>query len=255
MSTQLRDRPKWAENALLEAETQMLSRLEASAAMMRLILQASATNTQALLDDHAAATGQAAPALGPQTQAITQEVFNLKPAPSAPPAESVPAATPAKPKKKRPYFPRIHAPQMLALGQRAAELLVELAPLIREITEAFVRAGIDPRPTLRRAASMNVAHVFKDELGIDLENIEQASFEQLLSTLKRVQEWIAECQRSEVVYLGMRPAGKASAPTGPPVQTAEVAQASEAGGKAEAPEGRAPATYSAGPESLDWTKL
>ena len=144
---------------------------------------------------------------------------------------------------------------MLALGQRAAELLVELAPLIREITEAFVRAGIDPRPTLRRAASMNVAHVFKDELGIDLENIEQASFEQLLSTLKRVQEWIAECQRSEVVYLGMRPAGKASAPTGPPVQTAEVAQASEAGGKAEAPEGRAPATYSAGPESLDWTKL
>ena len=203
MSSQLRDRPKWADNAIFEAETQMLSRLEAGAALMRLIVQASAANAQAMLEEHAAAT---------QTP-VAQEAAPVVQAPAVAPEADAAVAAPKKPKAKRSCFPRVHAPQMQALGQRAAELLADLAPLVRNITQNFIRAGIDPRPTLRRAASMQVAHVFADELGIDLENIEQASFEQLQAALKRVQEWIIECRRGEVVFLSD------SAPsegTGPP---------------------------------------
>jgi hypothetical protein len=203
MSSQLRDRPKWADNAIFEAETQMLSRFEAAAALMRLIVQASAVNAQAMLAEHAA-----------ETQApVAQEAAPVVQAPAVAPEADAAVAAPKKPKAKRSCFPRVHAPQMLALGQRAAELLADLAPLVRNITQNFIRAGIDPRPTLRRAASMQVAHVFADELGIDLENIAQASFEQLQAALKRVQEWIIECRRGEVVFLSD------SAPsegTGPP---------------------------------------
>ena len=243
MSAQLRDRPKWADNAIFEAETQMLSRLEAGAALMRLIVQASAANAQAMLEEHAAATE--AP--------VAQEAVPVSDVPTVAP-EAV--AAPKKPKAKRSCFPRVHAPQMLALGQRAAELLADLAPLVRNITQNFIRAGIDPRPTLRRAASMQVAHVFADELGIDLENVEQASFEQLQAALKRVQEWIIECRRGEVVFLAE---AAQSEGTGPPDENGvgqEDAQkpdpVSESG--EEQTQGRTPATYSAGPESLDWTK-
>lgn len=52
MSAQLRDRPKWADNAIFEAELQMRSRLEAGAALMRLIVQASTVNAQAMLEEH-----------------------------------------------------------------------------------------------------------------------------------------------------------------------------------------------------------
>ncbi len=190
MSSQLRDRPKWADNAIFEAETQMLSRLEAGAALMRLIVQASAVNAQAMLEEHAA-----------ETQAPVAQAAPVSEAPSVAPEAGAEVAAPKKRKAKRSCFPRVYAPQMLALGQRAAELLVDLAPLVRNITQNFIRAGIDPRPTLRRAASMQVAHVFADELGIDLENIEQASFEKLQAALRRVQEWIAECRRGAVVFL------------------------------------------------------
>jgi hypothetical protein len=201
MSAQLRDRPKWADNAIFEAETQMLSRLEAGAALMRLIVQASTVNAQAMLEEHAAAT---------QTP-VAQEAAPVSDVPTVAPE----AVAPKKPKAKRSCFPRVHAPQMMALGQRAAELLADLAPLVRNITQNFIRAGIDPRPTLRRAASMQVAHVFADELGIDLENVEQASFEQLQAALKRVQEWIIECRRGEVVFLA-EAAQSESEGTGPP---------------------------------------
>ncbi|MBP9891688.1 MAG: hypothetical protein KBG84_07250, partial [Planctomycetes bacterium] len=163
----------------------------------------SAVNAQAMLAEHAA-----------ETQApVAQEAAPVVQAPAVAPEADAAVAAPKKPKAKRSCFPRVHAPQMLALGQRAAELLADLAPLVRNITQNFIRAGIDPRPTLRRAASMQVAHVFADELGIDLEHIEQASFEQLQAALKRVQEWIIECRRGEVVFLSD------SAPsegTGPP---------------------------------------
>ncbi len=242
MSAQLRDRPKWADNAIFEAETQMLSRLEAGAALMRLIVQASAANAQAMLEEHAAAT---------QTP-VAQEAAPVSAAPTVAPE----AVAPKKPKAKRYCFPRVHAPQMLALGQRAAELLADLAPLVRNITQNFIRAGIDPRPTLRRAASMQVAHVFADELGIDLENIEQASFEQLQAALKRVQEWIIECRRGEVVLLSE---AAPSEGTGPPDEDGvghraveEPDPISESG--EEQTQRRTPAAYSAGPESLDWTK-
>jgi len=245
MSAQLRDRPKWADNAIFEAETQMLSRLEAGAALMRLIVQASAANAQAMLEEHAAAT---------QTP-VAQEAAPVSDVPTVA-TEAV--AAPKKPKAKRSCFPRVHAPQMLALGQRAAELLADLAPLVRNITQNFIRAGIDPRPTLRRAASMQVAHVFADELGIDLENVEQASFEQLQAALKRVHEWIIECRRGEVVFL-TEAAQSESEGTGPPDENGVGQEeapkpdpVSESG--EEQTQVRTPATYSAGPESLDWTK-
>jgi pyruvate/2-oxoglutarate dehydrogenase complex dihydrolipoamide acyltransferase (E2) component len=242
MSAQLRDRPKWADNAIFEAETQMLSRLEAGAALMRLIVQASTVNAQAMLEEHAAAT---------QTP-VAQEAAPVSDVPTVAPE----AVAPKKPKAKRSCFPRVHAPQMMALGQRAAELLADLAPLVRNITQNFIRAGIDPRPTLRRAASMQVAHVFADELGIDLENVEQASFEQLQAALKRVQEWIIECRRGEVVLLSE---AAQSEGTGPPdangVGQEEAPKPDPVceSGEEQTP-GRTPATYSAGPESLDWTK-
>ncbi len=266
MSAHLRDRPKWASNALIEAETKMLSRLEASAAMMRMILQASAVNTQEMFEEHFECKGEAAPQLGPTTQALTQEVLGLKPKVAS--VESAPAPVaeapmkPKKPRAKRPYFPRIHAPQMLALGQRAAELLIELAPIIRQKTNALINAGIDPRSTLRRASSMQIAHVFLDELGIDLEHIERASFEQMLSALKEVQEWITQCRRSEAVYFkGASSSEQGAAATGPPANAAEPAFPDAPPPVEPAPQdekarsGREPELYSAGKDSLDWTKL
>ncbi len=186
MSTQYRDPPKWQTNATIEAETQMLARLEAAAALMRLILQASADDMLVQRDSGAPVS----PSMSPEKESQTRAALGLDPQSNATPAQAAPPPKPA-----RTYKPRVHAPQMMALGQRAAELLIQLAPLIREKTVAFIRAGIDPRQTLRRAQSLTIAQIFLDELGIDLENIERADAATLHAAMQRVQLWIRECKR------------------------------------------------------------
>jgi hypothetical protein len=208
MSTQYRDPPKWQTNATIEAETQMLARLEASAALMRLIIQASADDMLLRREAQRDSGAPVSPSMSPEKENQTRDALGLDPQPQAAPAQTAPPTKPA-----RTYKPRVHAPQMLALGQRAAELLIQLAPLIREKTVAFIKAGIDPRQILRRAQSMTIAQIFLDELGIDLENIERADAATLHAAMQRVQLWIRECKRG--IAKPLRSPGKEGAEPSP----------------------------------------
>ena len=212
MSGAFRNPPAWATNATVDAETSMLGRLEAGAALMRLIIQASADNMRAERAALYADMGETPQNMPPVVQAHTDNVLPA-PAKAAPLSDAKTESAPAEPAKKRarPYMPRIHAPEMMALGMRASELLIELAPMIRERTVALIRAGIDPRQTIRRAASMQVAQVFLDELGIDLENLDRATHRQIMDAIKVVRGWVRDCKRGVITPF----AGKEAADAGP----------------------------------------
>lgn len=263
MSQTYRDTPKWAQNTVLEAETKHLARLEAGAAFLRLLLRAA----------------------GAHAEAISQMIKDGRNQPAPQPE---PQPEPKKPRKHkeqavRKFVPRVYAPHMLVLGQRAAEMLVELAPIIRERTIALVRAGIDPRKSALREAANQIAQVFLDELGIDLEQPDQASAEQLSRALDAIKGWISEAKASPVHYI--RAAGKEGPVSGPPecakanldalveralAPNAPVPNAPAPNAPAPnalapdapAPDalapneaaGRAPQPYSAGQDSLRWTR-
>lgn len=210
MSGSFRNPPAWVTNATVEAETSMLARLEAGAALMRLIIQASADNMRAERAALYADQGETPPTMPPELQTRTDDVLpptiEAAPLPGAK-TESKPAQPPRK--RARRYMPRIHAPEMMALGMRASELLVELAPMIREKTVELIRAGIDPRQTILRAASMQVAQVFLDELGIDLENLDRATHRQIMDAIKVVRGWVRDCKRGVITPLAPKEAGDA----------------------------------------------
>ena len=84
MSGAFRNPPAWATNATVDAETSMLGRLEAGAALMRLIIQASADNMRAERAALYADMGETPQNMPPVVQAHTDNVL-------PPPAKAAPS--------------------------------------------------------------------------------------------------------------------------------------------------------------------
>jgi hypothetical protein len=200
------------------------------------------------------------------------------PASAAEIAAETPTPAPEKPKRKQPYRARIYAPQMLALGARAATLLLDLSPLIMAQWKRLVEAGTDPRRLALDDHDGKIAALLFDEIGVQYHEVIATDQEKLREALDKMEAWVKELkaeERKRGAADALPEGGEVAVPSN--VEGAAIAEPSatlleEAKGSASTGSGQAgtfpetasekepdptrpPAPYSAGGVSLDWTKL
>ena len=175
---------------------------------------------------------------------------------------------PAKPRKPQPYRARVYAPQMVALGTRAALLLLELSPLIVAQWKRLVEAGTDPRRLALDDHDAKVAALLFDEIGVQYHEVMASDQEKLREALDKLEAWVRKLKEAEEANKG-----GGGPETGPPVAS-PVAGADSTRGQAnfasqkepdptpdngetepDPDPSRKPAPYSGSGASLDWTKL
>lgn len=161
-----------------------------------------------------------------------------------------PTKPPAKPRKPRVYQPRVYTPQMVALGARAALILLDLTPRMLDLWTRLVRAGIDPRRLALEHDEAKIAALLFDEIGVQYHDLDAGDYDRLKKALDRIEAWLDKMKQAEAE----KP--QANGPPGPAAEpdatlTPQAEQPPEQPVKA----AREPAPYSAGKDSLDWTKL
>ena len=164
------DKPKWVAKSRNAVQTQYLARLSAGAALLEQLVSLSSAHAKHLKSELEAGRD----ALGLFLPAKPEPVV----------------AAPEKPKKPRRHVPRLYAPQMLVLGQRAAELLMSIAPLIESVSNTLIERGVDIRPYLRKPGLLK-------KMGINMPDLEQASLVELEEALEKISAWIAEAQADD----------------------------------------------------------
>jgi hypothetical protein len=296
-------RAKWRDDSTREAEVGHFQRLQVAERFLNLVVKeatAWAEEKMAALDagmdplevlcgskmyekmkaDAAKEEAQTAPEPAPASAAEkAPETPTPAPDPSTASTSSGQAGSgQAKPKRKQPYRARIYAPQMLALGARAATLLLDLSPLIMAQWKRLVEAGTDPRRLALDDHDGKIAALLFDEIGVQYHEVIATDQEKLREALDKMEAWVKELkaeERKRGAADALPEGGEVAVPSN--VEGAAIAEPSatlleEAKGSASTGSGQAgtfpetasekepdptrpPAPYSAGGVSLDWTKL
>ena len=161
------DKPKWVAKSKNAVQTQYLARLSAGAALLEQLVSLSSAHAKHLKSELEAGRDALGLFLPPKPEPVVD--------------------APKKPKQPRRHVPRLYAPQMLVLGQRAAELLMSIAPLIESVSNTLIERGIDIRPYLRKPGLLK-------KMGINMPDLEQASLAELEEALEKISAWIAEAK-------------------------------------------------------------
>jgi len=233
-------RAQWKDDSIREAEVEHFKKLKAAENFLHRIMR-EATDW---LDENGEARKSG---VDP-----TEVFFGPRNAdPEAPAPEPAPEKKPARP---RPYKPRVYAPQMLALGTRAALVLVDLTPMILDQWKRLVEAGIDPRRLALTNHESKIAALLFDEIGVQYHDVDANQAQRIAEALDKLEAWVRKLKKEEKEQ-------NEGESTGPPAAAAEPATpdtpppVEPAPQEEQAKSGREPAPYSAGKESLDWTKL
>jgi hypothetical protein len=202
----------WKSAASQEAEVQRLASLAAAEHLLYCFVQAGPDIIEEWqlareAREMALRSGEAAPgpaphggeepeaAPGPARQ--DGEVPEAAPSPARQDGEVPEAAPGPKPRVRKPCDrPRIHAPTLLALAMRSAELLTRVTKQVFALKIELIRKGIDPGPIIQHHAALVVARVFKDELKLDLNNLAYCGINDVFAALARVKQWIDEAEAS-----------------------------------------------------------
>jgi hypothetical protein len=140
---------------------------------------------------------------------------------------------------------------MIALGARAATILLDLTPMMLDLWKRLVHSGIDPRRLALENDEAKISALLFDEIGVQYGDLEAGDYDRLKAALDRIEVWLNKMKQAEK---------SVEESTGPPVIAAQPAIAdtpppAEPEPSEETKSKREPATYSAGKESLDWTRL
>jgi leucyl aminopeptidase (aminopeptidase T) len=197
MSTQYRDPPQWKQNASRENEVKLFMRLESAAILCQHFIDAANMQFQ-IMQEHVNAGGDPLEAIVGSDHyekirkaSEAEEAAKTKPevAPKVEAPASPPADEPKKPKHK--YVPRVNAAPFFVLAARAMDLQAELAPIVHELSEKLTAAGVNVSKLVHRDI---IAQVIRDEFGIELEEIDEATYEEMREALRQTAALINECE-------------------------------------------------------------
>lgn len=234
---------KWKEESIREAEVDHFRKLKAAENFLYRVVR----ETHAWCDERDAAikagVDPAVALLGSRACGLDVDGNPLPEKPAKPDA-------PKKPAKPRVYQPRVYAPQMMALGARAATILLDLTPKMCELWKRLVRSGIDPRRLELENNEAKIAALLFDELGVQYRDLDAGDYDRLKAALDRIEIWLRKMKDEEKeVEESTGPPSEAATkkPDPPPEATPPPSEQTK--------NEREPATYSAGKDSLNWTKL
>jgi hypothetical protein len=246
---------KWKEESIREAEVDHFRKLKAAENFLHAVMM----DALAWREEQNAAI---AAGVHPDVALLGSRACGLdvdgNPLPEKP-AKTDKPPKPAKPAKPRVYQPRVYAPQMIALGARAATILLDLTPMMLDLWKRLVHSGIDPRRLALENDEAKISALLFDEIGVQYRDLDAGDYDRLKAALDRIEVWLNKMKQAEKSVeesTGPPDAGPVEGPeiaatvntyTPPTVEPAPQ----EAKSKGE----REPATYSAGKDSLDWTKL
>jgi hypothetical protein len=179
---------------------------------------------------------------------------------------------------------------MLALGARAATLLLDLSPLILAQWKHLVECGTDPRRLALDDHDGKIAALLLDEIGVQYHEIDANEHERIAEALTKMEAWVRKLKEQGGPFDGGKggaadalpseaQAAESASADAPP--QSEKGSASTSSGQAgtfspvlspvegptagekepdpsrplDSARDRPPAPYSAGGASLDWTRL
>ncbi len=225
MSTDYRNSSQRKLNAVQKLEVEMFTRLNAASEVCDRLLKAAGRQiddinqhvkaggdiVEALMgsEDYdkmvaESASGSVAPAVGENAPSKGSGTFSELPEKEPDP----------RPDPKRRYLPRIKAPPIYVLLVRVAELQRELVPLVQGMGDALIDAGVDVMRILKPDL---VAQAVREEFGIELEDIDDATYDLMVDTITKTQQWLREFKEKhaqEIAAKGAPPPGKDAATDG-----------------------------------------
>jgi hypothetical protein len=228
MSTQYRDPPQWKTNAAERLDVEMFARLNAASDLCDRFLKV-ANKQLNEVHEHVESGGDFLEALvGSASYAKMRAAADAAEAASVSGSEKAPASVtnpeqsgeqkePASPQTpdetpKRKYMPRLKAEPVYVMALRAAELQRELIPILQDFGRALLASGVDIRRHLHPDV---VAQVIRDEFGVELEEIDQPTFDLMRDTIVKTNEWLREFKQKAAEEMnGAPPGGEAPATDG-----------------------------------------
>ncbi len=282
MSSPYRELSRWQKNALRENDIKLFDQLQACARLCDKFVKYTNQFFEAQEAAIAAGADRYEVRFGikglEEAQPSTADALPARPDMAGPDAQagSIPSAPEAgsehnadaapAPKDKRNYVPRLNAPPIFVLGVRAIELLERISPLLHEQFEHLVHSGIDVRRLTYDGDDAAIAALLLDELGLQYHEIGATDYDRMREALAKMEAWVK-------ANFGKKKEAAEGADTGPPVPPAAGPEEGPGETAEPAPEAKAPPVehaappeeksrserepvlYSAGKESLDWTRL